>query len=99
MRTKSAANPRKKRRTISYQMNSSHLRTTGPEGLSGNKPQAPTLPRQTLKVSIVVPAYNEEKLLGASLEHIKRAMAAFHDRGWATELVVCDNNSTDRTGE
>ena len=26
-------------------------------------------------------------------------MGAFSRRGWETELIVCDNNSTDRTGE
>ena len=48
-------------------------------------------------VSIVVPAYNEELLLGPTLESIKQAATVFRDRGWDYELVVCDNNSTDRT--
>ena len=52
-----------------------------------------------MKISIVVPAFNEEKLLPATLRSIKAAAAAFHARGWATELIVCDNNSTDRTAE
>ena len=37
--------------------------------------------------------------LSSSLAEIKAAAAAFTRRGWAFELVVCDNNSTDRTGE
>ena len=52
-----------------------------------------------MKISIVVPAFNEEKLLSASLRSIKAAADAFHSRGWETELIVCDNNSTDRTAE
>ena len=52
-----------------------------------------------MKISIVVPAFNEEKLLGASLAEIKSAAAAFARRGWEFEIVVCDNNSTDRTAE
>ena len=52
-----------------------------------------------MKISIIVPAFNEEKLLGASLARIQAATAAFQQRGWATELIVCNNNSTDRTGE
>jgi len=52
-----------------------------------------------VKISVIVPAFNEEKLLGASLAEIKTAAAAFTARGWEFELVVCDNNSTDRTGE
>jgi glycosyltransferase involved in cell wall biosynthesis len=50
-----------------------------------------------VKVSIVVPAFNEERLLGASLARINSAAGAFQKRGWATELIVCDNNSTDKT--
>jgi glycosyltransferase involved in cell wall biosynthesis len=52
-----------------------------------------------VKVSIIVPAFNEEKLLGASLAAIQRAAAAFDRHGWDRELIVCDNNSTDRTAE
>ena len=52
-----------------------------------------------MKISVIVPAFNEEKLLGASLAEIKTAAAAFAARGWDCELVVCDNNSTDRTAD
>lgn len=51
-------------------------------------------------ISIVVPAFNEEKLLGASLDAVKTAATqAFGAAGLQWELMVCDNNSTDRTGE
>ena len=52
-----------------------------------------------MKISIVVPAYNEERLLSGSIGSIRAAMEAFDRRGWASELIVCDNNSTDRTAE
>jgi len=52
-----------------------------------------------VKISIVVPAFNEERLIGASLAQIKSAAGAFSKIGWETELIVCDNNSTDRTAE
>ncbi len=52
-----------------------------------------------IKISIIVPAFNEEKLIAQSLAAMKDAAAAFTDRGWAWELVVCDNNSKDRTSE
>ncbi|MFO1514808.1 MAG: glycosyltransferase [Verrucomicrobiota bacterium] len=52
-----------------------------------------------VKVSIVVPAFNEERLLGQSLASINRARPALAGRGWESELIVCDNNSTDRTAE
>jgi len=52
-----------------------------------------------MKISIVVPAFNEERLLAASLRRLQEAMSVFVRRGWASELIVCDNNSTDRTAE
>ena len=48
-----------------------------------------------MKVSVVVPAFNEERLLAGSLAAIRAAMAVFEE----SELIVCDNNSTDRTAE
>ncbi len=50
-----------------------------------------------MRVSIIVPAFNEERLLADSLVEIKKASAVFALRGWAAELIVCDNNSTDNT--
>jgi glycosyltransferase involved in cell wall biosynthesis len=52
-----------------------------------------------VKISVIIPAFNEEKLLGASLAEIQAASRSFTSRGWDCELVVCDNNSTDRTAE
>ena len=53
-----------------------------------------------IDISIIVPAFNEEKLLAASLQAVKAAAsAAFTTAGLGWELVVCDNNSTDRTAE
>lgn len=53
-----------------------------------------------MKISIIIPAFNEEKLLGSTLDAVRSAAeAAFASRGWGVELVVCDNNSTDRTAE
>ena len=52
-----------------------------------------------MKIAVVVPAFNEEHVLAVSLRSIRAAMTAFDDAGWASELIVCDNNSTDRTAE
>ena len=50
-----------------------------------------------MKLSLVVPAFNEESLLADSLRSVGAAAGVFGRLGWATELIVCDNNSTDRT--
>ena len=52
-----------------------------------------------LKISIVVPAFNEEKLIECSLQSIRDASSIFSRVGWEHEIIVCDNNSTDRTPE
>jgi glycosyltransferase involved in cell wall biosynthesis len=44
-------------------------------------------------ISVIVPAFNEEKLLPATLEAIQRALTGDH------ELIIVDNESTDRTRE
>ncbi len=50
-----------------------------------------------MQISVIVPAFNEEKLLAASLAEIQTAAKSFTARGWQVQLIVCDNNSTDRT--
>jgi len=50
-----------------------------------------------VKVSLVVPAFNEEKLISSSLASIQRSAQSFRDLKWDVELIVCDNNSTDQT--
>jgi glycosyltransferase involved in cell wall biosynthesis len=46
-----------------------------------------------MKISLVVPAFNEERLLPATLANLKEVVPP------PFELIVCDNNSTDRTAE
>lgn len=55
--------------------------------------------RDPVKISVIVPAFNEEKLISSTLRSIRMASAAFAQLGWESELVVCDNHSTDRTAE
>ena len=50
-----------------------------------------------MQVSFIVPAYNEEELLGACLKSIDHAVANHHERGFSSETIVVDNNSTDAT--
>ena len=56
--------------------------------------EQPHFPAPPLKISIIVPAFNEEKLLATTLACIREGAA-----GMDAELIVCDNNSTDRTAE
>lgn len=80
-------------------------RTGPPKGADGsavavrsrNCHTGPTGCRTLVNVSIIVPAFNEEKLLGRTLERLQAAAQAFTALGWGFELIVCDNNSTDRT--
>lgn len=44
-----------------------------------------------MKVSVVIPTYNEEKYIGKCLESLVRQVAP------ADEIIVVDNNSTDKT--
>lgn len=52
-----------------------------------------------MRLSVVIPAFNEEKLLPRTLAAVAQAVGAFRARGWESEVIVCDNNSTDRTAE
>ncbi len=48
-----------------------------------------------LAVSVLIPAFNEERLLPGSLASVHASFAAVNHTDY--EIVVCDNNSTDRT--
>ena len=50
-------------------------------------------------ISIAIPAFNEAKYLPETITAAKRASRAFAVAGWQSEIVVCDNNSTDATAE
>jgi glycosyltransferase involved in cell wall biosynthesis len=52
-----------------------------------------------VKISIVVPAFNEEKLIVRSLQSVRTAATSLGQIGWEYEIIVCDNNSSDRTAE
>lgn len=50
-----------------------------------------------MQLSIIIPAFNEAKLLPATLDVIARGREGLHRVGVETEIIVCDNNSTDET--
>ncbi|MBI4678833.1 MAG: glycosyltransferase [Elusimicrobia bacterium] len=50
-----------------------------------------------MKLSVLIPAFNEEKLLRECLWSVRGALKACARPGWESEVVVCDNDSTDAT--
>lgn len=54
-----------------------------------------------MKISFVIPAHNEEKLIGACLKSVFAEIDRMHDSGehLEAEVVVVDNASTDQTRE
>ncbi|PWT77450.1 MAG: glycosyl transferase [Chloroflexi bacterium] len=51
---------------------------------------------QPLLLSLIIPAFNEEKRLPSSLRQLRTYLASRH---YAAEVIVVDNGSTDRTAE
>lgn len=48
------------------------------------------------QLSIVIPAYNEQARIGATLDRVMECVKA---RGWAAEVIVVNDGSRDRTAE
>ena len=52
-----------------------------------------------MKLSVIVPAYNEAKRIESCLGHLASSLRANAGPGLESEIVVVDNNSTDATAE
>ncbi|MDR8394541.1 glycosyltransferase [Aliifodinibius sp. S!AR15-10] len=50
-------------------------------------------------ISVIVPAFNEEKQIDGTLDKIYTAFSENNVENGNWEIIVCDNNSTDRTAE
>lgn len=50
-------------------------------------------------LSIVIPAFNEARLIEGSLQSVAASIAANQRSGFTSEIIVVDNNSTDNTAE
>ena len=66
--------------------------------LDGSNPSGSAFMQHTqkekLKISLIIPAHNEEKYIGSCLEH-----AIKNSNGNFTEIIVVDNASSDKTSE
>jgi len=51
----------------------------------------------SMHLSIVIPAFNEERLIERCLQSISTSLAANIKLGFTSEIIVVDNNSTDST--
>jgi dolichyl-phosphate beta-glucosyltransferase len=65
------------------------LERTVAQGMVSNLTQYP-------KYSIVIPAYNEGARIPATLQSV---VSCIRERGWAAEVIVVNDGSTDRTAE
>ncbi|MER6465916.1 dolichyl-phosphate beta-glucosyltransferase [Streptomyces sp. NPDC001228] len=58
-----------------------------------------TAPQETVDLSVVIPAYNEEARLGPTLDAVTRYLADHESRFGTWEVIVSDDGSTDGTRE
>ena len=52
-----------------------------------------------MHLSIIIPAFNEERLIMHCLDSVAESLAANQKPGFTAEVIVVDNNSTDKTAE
>lgn len=52
-----------------------------------------------MHLSIIIPAFNEERLIEQCLESISTSLLKNYKPGFSSEVIVVDNNSTDKTAE
>jgi glycosyltransferase involved in cell wall biosynthesis len=52
-----------------------------------------------MHLSIIIPAFNEARLIEGSLQSVATSIAANQKSGFTSEIIVVDNNSTDNTAE
>lgn len=52
-----------------------------------------------MHLSVIIPAYNEARLIEQTLQSVSTSLAANRHTGFTSEIIVVDNNSTDSTAE
>lgn len=50
-----------------------------------------------MHLSVIIPAFNEEKIILSTLDNISAALGQNSVPGFTWEIIVCDNNSSDNT--
>jgi len=50
-------------------------------------------------ISVIIPAFNEERFISQTLKQIKLPFQENQTNSFSWEIIVCDNNSTDKTAE
>ncbi|GJL76794.1 glycosyltransferase [Nitrosomonas sp.] len=50
-----------------------------------------------MHLSIIIPAFNEERLISQCLDAVSASLSANQKPGFTSEVIVADNNSTDET--
>jgi glycosyltransferase involved in cell wall biosynthesis len=50
-----------------------------------------------MHLSVIIPAFNEERLIERCLQSVSTSLAANYKPGFTSEIIVVDNNSTDGT--
>jgi cellulose synthase/poly-beta-1,6-N-acetylglucosamine synthase-like glycosyltransferase len=67
------------------------------EGLAVRRVEAKET--NAMLIPVIIPAFNEEKILGQTLDRIKLAFNENQNNGLSWEIIVCYNNSIDRSAE
>ena len=52
-----------------------------------------------MHLSVVIPAFNEARLIQRTLQSVSTSIATNQQSGFTAEIIVVDNNSTDNTAE
>ncbi len=50
-------------------------------------------------ISVIIPAFNEEKYIGHTLDQLFQSISENEKQGISWEIIICDNNSLDKTAE
>ncbi len=57
------------------------------------------MPEAPIRISLVIPAWNEERYLPRLLDSVDAARARYRGGADRIEVIVADNASTDRTAD